>query len=264
MFQPNTHILISEGSSEGRGHYRSLFRQGEHPCQSFETELFPDTLSLLGFFYAQYRVGKRIPLSLLDIGPNFGDGCRTAEALLKTDPETMIIIISDIPDLRPAQQKCLLPHIYFFRKPAPSEALYSLVSALLRNWNERLSLRKEPHNIPVNREKIIFDEKGVAERMGSNQNLIRMMIKIFIANIPKQLAEIKEKLKQGKAEEVTRMGHTIKGSSATAGAVSMQNIAFEIETAGKRGNLADAARLTGELETAFEEMKKTVAEKGLI
>jgi len=264
MFQCNRHILISDGSDKGREYYRCVFQRASESGHFFETDLFPDTLSLLGFFCAQYRMGNRIPLSLLDTDKNFGDGCRTSEALLKTDPETMIIIVSDTPELSPPQKKCLRPQVYFFRKPAPSDALYSLACTLLRNWNERLFLREDSVHSSVSREKIIFDEDGVSERMGSNRNLICMMMKVFVANVPKQLQQIKEKVKDGNMEEIKRMGHTIKGSSATAGAVAMQEIAFAIETAGKNGNLEEAARLIGELETAFEQMKQTAAEKGLI
>ncbi len=264
MFQCNRHILISDSSAKGREHYRSLFQREPEPGQSFETDIFPDTLSLLAFFCMQYRQGKRIPLSLLDTAKDFSDGCRTSEILLKTDPETMIIIVSDVSEFSSDQQKCLRPHVYFLRKPAPSESLYYLVCTLLRNWNARLCLREDTEKPQPDRGKIIFDENGVAERMDSNQNLIHMMMKTFVANIPKQLQQLKEKVKDRNMEEIKRMGHTIKGSSATAGAVVMQEIAFAIETAGKNGNLEEAARLTGELETAFEEMKQTAAEKGLI
>ncbi len=262
MFRENRHILISDGNPEDRDYCQSLFRQREKTEQAFETDIFPDTLSLLGFFRSQYRQGKQIPLSLLNIGRDFGDGSRTAQALLETDPETMIIIISDMKELSPSQQKCLRPHVYFFRKPGPAESLHSLVRTLLRNWNARMQLRKDA-KLP-NREKIIFDENGVAERMGNNRHLICMMMKIFTANIPNQLMQLQEKVKEGDTGEIRRIGHTIKGSSATAGAISMQEIAFGIETAGKNGNSDEAARLTGELETAFEEMKQTVAAKGLI
>ncbi|MEZ4527754.1 MAG: Hpt domain-containing protein [Desulfobacterales bacterium] len=264
MFQQNRHILISDKVPEGREHYESLFSSKKKGDPSFETDIFPDTLSLSGFFYAQYRQGKRIPLSLLDIGTDFTDGCRTAQALLKTDPETMVILISDMTELSPSQQKSLLPHIYFFRKSAASKSLHSLVSTLLRNWNERFSLREKFLHLPAAKEEIIFDEKGVAERMGNNRNLIGMMMKVFVTNIPKQLQELKEKVKDKNMEEITRMGHTIKGSSATAGAISMQEIAFGIENAGKNRNSEEAVRLIGELEAAFEEMKKTAAAKGLI
>jgi len=244
MFQQNRHILISSGDSKGREHYRCIFQREQG--QFFETDLFPDTLSLFGFFCAQYRVGKRIPLSLLDTDKDFSDGCRTSEALLNTDPETMIILVSDISEFSPDQRKCLRPHVYFFRKPAPSDALYSLVCTLIRNWNERLCLREKSVTSSVRKGKIIFDEQGVSERMGDNQNLIRMMMKVFVGNVPKQLQQLEEKVKNRDIEEIRRIEALLTTFSE------------------KSRNLEEAARLIRELKTAFEQMKQTAAEKGLV
>ena len=60
------------------------------------------------------------------------------------------------------------------------------------------------------------------------------------------------------------MGHTLKGACATAGAVSMQNIAYQIEVAAKSGAFITLVPLVRKLEQEFEKLSQTFAGAGYI
>ena len=66
------------------------------------------------------------------------------------------------------------------------------------------------------------------------------LITIFLADTPKQLAELEGALAGQDATKVIRAAHTIKGSSGNFGAAEFARLAYVIEMHGKANDLAAA------------------------
>ena len=88
-----------------------------------------------------------------------------------------------------------------------------------------------------------------------DSEFLKELITIYIADTPKQIAQLEEALARGDAAVATRAAHTVKGSSGNFGADDLTGIAREAENAAKAGDLASAARLLPLLKMHFERVQ---------
>ena len=80
---------------------------------------------------------------------------------------------------------------------------------------------------------------------------LRELIDIYLADTPKQLAQLESALAQQDSVVAMRAAHTLKGSSGNFGAEQFSKIAHEAEDACKAGNLSTAASLLPDLRKQF-------------
>ena len=98
--------------------------------------------------------------------------------------------------------------------------------------------------------------------MDGNRKLLRDLTRIFLADCPKQLAEIKSAIDMGNPERLRRAAHALKGSVGNFAAKKAVAIAGQLEALGKTGNL-DAAQgayvaLEDELSQLTRELNKLI------
>lgn len=106
----------------------------------------------------------------------------------------------------------------------------------------------------------MVDEAAILSGMDGNRRLLRDLTRIFLADYPKQLAEIKTAIQAADAERLRRAAHGLKGSVGNFGAKKAFETASQLETMGKTGKL-DAApgtypALESELSQLTRELKK--------
>jgi PAS domain S-box-containing protein len=116
-------------------------------------------------------------------------------------------------------------------------------------------------------EECIIDEAAILSGMDGNRKLLRDVTRIFVADYPKQLTEIKVAIQMGDAERLRRAAHTLKGSVGNFAAKRAFEAASQLELLGKKGNVHAAqgacAALEGELSLLSRELKKlTVSSRG--
>jgi CheY-like chemotaxis protein/HPt (histidine-containing phosphotransfer) domain-containing protein len=109
-------------------------------------------------------------------------------------------------------------------------------------------------------EDTMVDEAAILSGMDGNRRLLRDLTRIFLADYPKQLAEIKTAMQAADAERLRRAAHALKGSVGNFGAKKAFETASQLETMGKTGKL-DAApgtylALESELSQLTRELKK--------
>ena len=68
--------------------------------------------------------------------------------------------------------------------------------------------------------------------------------------------KIKEALGNSEPTLIYQQAHTLNGASANVGALVLQKIAYQIEVAGKSGNLNKAGSLIPKIDEQFEMLKK--------
>jgi len=106
----------------------------------------------------------------------------------------------------------------------------------------------------------IIDEAAILDGMDGNRKLLRDLTRIFLADYPKQLAEIKTAIQVADAERLRRAAHALKGSVGNFAAKSAFATASKLETLGKAGNLDGAqgayAALEGEMSQLTRELQK--------
>jgi CheY-like chemotaxis protein len=109
-------------------------------------------------------------------------------------------------------------------------------------------------------EEAVFDKAGLIERLDGRAGLCDRLVGIFVENASTQIAELRKALEASDTELVERQGHAVKGASANMGAKALEKVAFEIEMAGKAGELDKARALTDRLVSEFDRFKTVVAE----
>ena len=93
-----------------------------------------------------------------------------------------------------------------------------------------------------------------------NRRLLREMVRVFLADYPQRLEEIKDAVGRGDAVGLERAAHTLKGSVGNFAAKSVFAAAQQLESMGRQGDLAGASvacmTLEGELDLLTDELRK--------
>lgn len=97
------------------------------------------------------------------------------------------------------------------------------------------------------------------ERVLGDEALIKLLIEEFMGNLGAEMAEIHQALAAGRAEELGRNAHRLKGSAATLSMERLAEIAFLLEKQGESGQLDSAADLVRQLELEAERVKAFVS-----
>jgi HPt (histidine-containing phosphotransfer) domain-containing protein len=100
-------------------------------------------------------------------------------------------------------------------------------------------------------------EKKIVEKAKSwineyGEEFLVELIDLYLHDTPKRLIELRRALDAGDTPTLTREAHTLKSSSANVGAMKISEIARELETAGRTGEMGRMAEQVTRTEKEFE------------
>lgn len=101
----------------------------------------------------------------------------------------------------------------------------------------------------------IFDKEALLSRLCDDEELVSEVVSVYLEDTPHQIETLKHAQSSGDQDQIVRQGHTIKGASSNVSALRMRQIAYEIEKAGKNGELGIVSELVGELEAQFRALQ---------
>ncbi|MCX5829216.1 MAG: response regulator, partial [Deltaproteobacteria bacterium] len=107
----------------------------------------------------------------------------------------------------------------------------------------------------------VFDKAGMMARLMDDEDLARTVVEGFLKDIPRQIGALKGYLEAGDAASAERQAHTIKGASANLSGEVLRAVAFEMEKAGKAGNLEAVTACLPELENQFALLKEAMTKE---
>jgi HPt (histidine-containing phosphotransfer) domain-containing protein len=100
----------------------------------------------------------------------------------------------------------------------------------------------------------LFDRAAMLDNLGDDVELLQLMARTFIDDVPRMFAELRSALAGGDAPALVRASHNLKGSAANFGAAPLVACMVALEGTGRAGDLGsaragidDAARLTAVL-----------------
>ena len=82
--------------------------------------------------------------------------------------------------------------------------------------------------------------------------MMEMLVPMFVEDSATQLAGLQSAVETGDAEQIRKTAHTIKGSSASLGAMQLAKVAGALESAGRTGDIAEAQKQYAQLQIAFQ------------
>jgi FOG: HPt domain len=93
------------------------------------------------------------------------------------------------------------------------------------------------------------------EITGGDAEFIAELLGDFVSQTPALIEQITTALAQGDAATVGKVAHTLKGSARAIGADEFAAIAFELEQAGKQGDLSNAPDALHRLQTYWQSLE---------
>ncbi len=106
----------------------------------------------------------------------------------------------------------------------------------------------------------VLNKTNLLKKVDGKADMAHTILKSFMKNAPLMIEEIKDACIEKDCEYVSIYGHTIMDASQNASAESMKDIGFDIEIAGKSGNINNIEPLIKKLEVELEKLKIESAE----
>jgi len=136
------------------------------------------------------------------------------------------------------------------------------MSAVLNKWLTQYSVIKdEPVEVRESEPDPVFDRASLMARLGFDEELAESIIRDFLEDIPEQLRELEEFIESNETEEAGYKAHRIKGAAASIEGKALKTISYEMEKAGKSGDIEGLKRFFPEIKKQFEILKKTMENK---
>ncbi len=206
-------------------------------------------------------------LVLMDVQMPLMDGL---EATRVIRDESSAVLNHDIPviamtahAMQKYRDKCLEAGMNdYVTKPIQPEKL----AAAMEQWTPSARVSPEPGEQAEeeNRDRAVFEGSVFLDRLGGDESLAEEILEIFLHDAPRQIKALKGALDNSDADMVRLQAHTLKGASANIGASSFRDVAYQIETAGKDGDLAMAGMRFEKIEGEFEMFKEAIASSGFL
>jgi len=108
----------------------------------------------------------------------------------------------------------------------------------------------------------VFDEAGLLKRHNGNKALAKEIALLFVSKAPQYLADIQESLDSGNNLGAQHHSHSLKGASATLGAVTMAALATELTMLSENNELDTAKQVMQQLTIEFESLVSALTERG--
>ena len=105
----------------------------------------------------------------------------------------------------------------------------------------------------------VIDTEALLEELDDDKDMLQTMLQMFEKDAATRLPKLREAVNSGDAETVAAEAHALKGGVGNFFADSAFAAADALETAGRSGELTNAASLLTQLENQLEEVKRAIA-----
>ena len=99
----------------------------------------------------------------------------------------------------------------------------------------------------------VLDLEGLRNRCMGNAELMQQVLKMFTEQIPAEMQTIEKALELRNTEQIARVAHRVKGTSASVSAAGLMRAAAEIEDVSRAGRVGD---LPAGIERLHDEWEK--------
>ena len=255
--------------------YRILLAEDNLPSQMVAVanlEKFGYTVDAVATGTAVLRAleSRHYDLILMDCQMPEMDGYEATGAIrdqtTQVDNHYIPIIALTAHALPSDRQKCMDAGMNdYLTKPLEPKQL----AAMLKKWlgsegltsNERNVSAPAPLTPEADAPEVkVFDRAGFMARVGGDEELAGELLRVFVADTLNRINDLQQAAADGDATTVIEQAHTIKGSSANAGAEAVQEWALRLENLARDGRLDEVMAGTGELSARLETFKSVMTE----
>lgn len=101
----------------------------------------------------------------------------------------------------------------------------------------------------------LIDREGVLDRIGCDEELLMELLKLFVENTPYQILQLEEAINKMDSISVKRAAHSLKGSSANVGVITLQQEALEAEALSVKGDWVKLQETFERIKVEFEKVR---------
>ncbi len=104
-----------------------------------------------------------------------------------------------------------------------------------------------------------FDPSILLERLEEDQELFQEIMDVFMEDVPRQIETLKTALKDKDPAMLEHQAHTLKGASGNVGAIAIHDLALQMETIGRNGDISKLDGLEDtikQIDAEFEEIRE--------
>ena len=141
----------------------------------------------------------------------------------------------------------------FLSKPVKPEVL----AGALEKWTGSSSCPERTSNEDSVSNDDIFDREGLLDRLDGDVDFMKEILDNYVEDAESLLEQMRETDK-GKEKELSKIAHTLKGSSANAGAISICNIATELDEAIRNGRHEEVGRLLESIKEGIAKFRASI------
>ena len=154
----------------------------------------------------------------------------------------------------------------YISKPVQMKALVRALEQcepLARRVN-RPVITKDNMALPTNGHILMHENSPISvERLKAylGEDALEFLIELapmFMESAPKHLASLNQAVKQGNTDMLFKAAHTLKGSSASIGAIPLSKLSKQVERVGREGTLADVIPKIKLLEAEYERVREAL------
>jgi CheY-like chemotaxis protein len=203
---------------------------------------------------------RQFDLVAMDVQMPEMDGLATTAAIRAWEEQTgthVAIVAMTAHAMKGDCERCLAAGMDgYVSKPIRVQELEKAISRVLspQKGKARASLVKEPGSL--------IDQQALLAGFDGDLRLLRELVRLFLADYPRNLAQIKDALRLGNAEALAKVAHKLKGTVGNFAAKKTTATAELLETLGREGNLRVASdalvTLESQLVQLSEELQRLV------
>jgi CheY-like chemotaxis protein len=188
-------------------------------------------------------------LVLMDVQMPEMDGLTATTKIREAEKHTGVhlpIIAMTAHAMKGDREHCLEAGVDgYVSKPVSAKALRDCISAVVgeRGGREVSRVNQIQKAETVSRSEAQWDRFSTLEKLGGDENLLREVIAIFLAETPKKMASLQQALEQGDADSVEKIAHSLKGELGYLAIPEVALKARELEQMGRTRHLKNAAPL---------------------
>ena len=97
----------------------------------------------------------------------------------------------------------------------------------------------------------ILDISEFLERIQNDKGLLWELLDIFVEDFQQKKGQLREAWRNNDANQVRKLAHALKGSSANISAHQLHSVLLELEKMGKNNALTGADKLLADMDTKF-------------
>jgi len=100
-----------------------------------------------------------------------------------------------------------------------------------------------------------FDKGKAMEMAGGDEEFLKELVQLFLADYPEKLSQIQQALQQRDANTLYQVAHSLKGACANLGLERARALSFEIEKRGREEKLEGVKEIYEDLRKELEDLK---------